>query len=77
MNKEIKLVPKVSTLPVVTTLDLDSNRVLQSALDAGVTSAVVMGYDKDGQFYFASSKADGGDVLWLIETAKLKLLGVA
>lgn len=30
----------------------------------------------EGQFYFASTYADGCDVLWLLEKAKLALLRV-
>lgn len=32
------------------------------------------GYDKDGNEFFSSTYADGGDVLWLIERMKLALL---
>lgn len=58
----------------VSRLDLPAERVLQSAIDAKIESAVVLGYDSDGEFYFASTKADGGEVMWLMEIAKKKLL---
>ncbi len=32
------------------------------------------GYRNDGEFYFASTKGEGGDVIWLMEIAKKKLL---
>lgn len=35
---------------------------------------VVLGYDPAGEEYFASSIADGADVIWLLERLKLKLL---
>lgn len=57
----------------VTRLDLDPERVLESARDQ-LTGVVIMGYTRDGSEYFASSYADGGDVLWLLERLKLKLL---
>lgn len=57
----------------ITKLDLDPDRVLDSA-KGKLDSAVVIGFDKDGDLYFASSKADGGDVLWLLEKAKKELL---
>ncbi len=60
----------------ITKLDIPANRVLEGAigtLDGGV---VVMGWDKDGELYFASSIADGGEVLWLLEKAKSELLAV-
>lgn len=67
---------KVVDLDCVTRLDLPSERVLQKAIDAAVQEVVVIGYDKDGEFYFASSKADGGDVLWLLEQAKKRLMEI-
>ena len=67
----------VAILPVITTLDVPTQRILQGALDSEMKAAVVIGYDKDGEFYFASSQADGADVLWLLELAKKKLFGAA
>lgn len=59
-----------------TTLDLPAERVLTKALEADLETAIVVGYDKDGSFYFASTTADGGNVVWLFEKAKLSLFGV-
>lgn len=70
----IELVPNVVVLPVITSLDIPTERVLQSALDAELQSCFVVGLDKDGEMYFASSMADGGDVLWWMEKAKAALL---
>jgi hypothetical protein len=36
----------------------------------------VLGYDAGGDEYFASSYADGGTVLWLMERLKKRLLQV-
>lgn len=58
----------------ITKLDLPADRVLGAALRENLTGAVIVGYDKDGEFYFSSSIADGGDVLWLMELAKKRLL---
>lgn len=63
----------VVDLPVITTLDLDPDRVLQKAIGR-MSRVVVIGIDKDGEEYFASSVADGGTVVWDMERAKLKLL---
>ena len=57
----------------ITTLDLDADHVLESAIGK-LNGVVVVGFDKDGQEYFASSYADGGEVLWLFERAKKRLL---
>lgn len=66
----------VLVLPVVTRLDIPAERTLNSALKAGLEGAVVVGRRADGTYYFASSLADGGDVLWLLEWAKMQLLHV-
>jgi len=60
----------------VTKLDLPVDRVLQAALDEDLDEVVIIGYTKDGNEYFKSSVADGGDVLWHLERAKKKLLEV-
>lgn len=57
----------------ITTLDIPADRVLETAIDK-LKSVVLIGYDNDGNEYFASSVADGGTVLWLIERCKLQLL---
>lgn len=67
---------KVVYLGCVTSLDLPADRVLDAAKERQLDGVVVMGYDKDGQEYFASSYADGGNVIWLMERLKLKLLTV-
>lgn len=53
------------------------SQVLLSADQADLKETVVIGFKKDekaDQFYFASSEADGGTVLWLLEMAKKRLL---
>lgn len=67
----------VVILPVVTRLDIPPERILKGALEADLTEVVVVGYDKDGNEYFAASMASGGDALWHLERAKLKLLKVS
>ena len=66
----------VVMLDVVTKLDVPPERILQEALKANPQSVVIIGYDSDGEEYFASSVADGGTVLWMLERAKNKLLAV-
>ena len=69
----MELVTNVVTLPVITTLDLDAERVLEGAINSTLQSCIVLGYDADGEFYFSSTMADGGEILWLLEMAKLNL----
>ena len=57
----------------ITSLDVPVSKVLNAA--TGLQSVVVIGYTSDGEEFFASSMADGGEVLWLIERLKLQLLG--
>ena len=60
----------------VTRVDLNPERVLDAAIDVGLTDAIVIGWDKEGELYFASSIAGGADVLWLLEKAKKELLDI-
>jgi hypothetical protein len=70
------LTAKILDFTGITSLDQDPERVLAKAAGQ-LLGVVVVGYDQDGDFYFASSYADGGEVLWLLEVAKKKLLEIA
>lgn len=61
----------------VTRLDTDPRQMLQRALDHGMAGVVIIGFDQNGDEYFASSFADGGDVVWHLERAKFKLMVIA
>lgn len=63
----------VVILPCTTKLDLSPERVLDAAKDQ-LETVVILGWDKDGKEYFASSCSDGADVVWLLERLKLQLL---
>lgn len=65
----------VVTFTGITKLDLPPDRILEAAVGQ-LESVVILGYDKEGKEYFASSLADGGDVLWLMEKLKKQLLEV-
>lgn len=60
----------------VTRLDLPPERIVRRALEADLSGVVVIGYTAEGAFYFASSYADGGEVVWLLEMAKSELLAL-
>lgn len=66
----------ITILRCVTRLDLPPDRILSAAIGT-LESVIVIGYDKDGEEYFASSYADGGDALWLLERCKMALLTTA
>ena len=58
----------------VSRLDIDPARILERAQSAGLKSVVVLGYDENGDEYFATSYADGGDMLWLLRRAEHVLM---
>ena len=70
----LKLAPNVTVLKTITILDTPTERVLNGALAQKLQSCFIVGTDENGELYFASSMADGGDVLWWMEQAKLVLL---
>ena len=65
---------KVIVLNNVTRLNLPVDRVLEAAKEQ-LEGVILIGYTKEGEEYFASTYADGGDVLCLIERFKKQLLG--
>ena len=67
---------KIIPLNNVTTLDLPVDRILENAKGEIQDGVVILGYDLEGEFYFASSIANGPEVLWLLESLKKKLLEV-
>lgn len=66
----------VVDLPVITKLNRLPERVLNAALESDLEDVVIIGYDKDGEFYFASSVADGAEANWLLDLAKKELLEI-
>lgn len=66
----------VVILPVVTTLDIPIERVLDGAKEAELKRVVVIGYKEGEEFYFSSSFSSGPEVVWLLEHAKKRLLEV-
>ena len=60
----------------VTRLSLDPDKVLSEAVGK-CTQVLVIGWEPDGSFYFASSEAGGPSVLWDLETAKKRLMEIA
>ena len=66
---------KIIPFTGITKLDMPPDRILEAAVGE-LEGVVIMGWDKDGKEYFASSYADGGTVLWLAERLKKMLLEV-
>lgn len=56
-----------------TRLDLPPDRVLEAATGE-LETVLVLGYDHEGNEYYAASTADGGTLVWLTERFKTKLV---
>lgn len=56
-----------------TCLDIPADRVLEAAVGV-LDSVVLVGYDKEGNEYVASSTSKLPDVLWMLERAKKMIL---
>ena len=63
----------VTPLKTYTTLDIDPDKILKAAIGE-VNPVLIVGEDKEGSLYMASSVADKGEILLLLERAKLFLL---
>ena len=64
----------VKHLPLITRHDVPVERVIAGAASANLKGVVIMGWTQEGEPFFASSYSDGGDVMWLIELLKKRLL---
>jgi hypothetical protein len=63
---------KVVESPIESRRDIE--RLLARMREAGLKDVVVIGFDKDGEFWTDITFADGPTVLWLMELAKAKVL---
>lgn len=64
----------LEVLNMITTQNISPDIVLLNCVGK-MKNIIVIGWDKDNYFYFASSQTDGGHVLLLMELAKKTLLG--
>lgn len=60
--------------PGTTTHALPVDRIASAADKAGLKLCIIVGVDKHGDLYFASSEGDVGMVLWQLERAKKRLM---
>lgn len=58
-----------------TRLAIPAERVLDEAMGARLTDVVILGYDANGDEYFATSMDDNSGILWLLERLKFQILG--
>jgi len=64
---------KIIPIGGVTKLDLPADRILEAA-KGKLEGVVLIGFDDDGEVYTASSYADGGTVMWLLEMCKQRMM---
>lgn len=67
---------KVFDFTGITKLDMDPDRILEKA-KGKLQGVIVIGFDNEGEFYGATSYADGGNAIWLLELCKKRILGWA
>ena len=64
---------KIIPFSGVTKLDMPPDVILEQA-KGQLEGVLIIGYDNEGGLYTASSYADGGTALWLLEQTKHRLL---
>lgn len=64
----------VIELSRATTAAIPPEKILQAALKAALTEAIVIGQRPDGTVYFAMSTAEVPSVNWLLDCAKRLLM---
>lgn len=57
----------------LTRADIEPDTILTNAVGE-LKEVVVIGTDKEGNQYFATSSSDGKNILWHLETAKFMLM---
>ncbi len=67
---------EIMRFPGITKLDTDPDLILREAIGK-MENVVVMGFDKDGNEYFAASYADGADALWHARRLEHALMKIA
>lgn len=63
----------VVQFPGATTVDLSAGAVLKMAMEEKLDMVVVMGWDKDGNEYLASTTSDARTIIFLADRVKWKM----
>lgn len=61
--------------PGNTLCDLDVNQVLDGAKDSDIDELIIIGRQKNGEYYFASTTSDACQMLWMCKKLEQELLG--
>ena len=59
-----------------TRIDSDPDQILSAAVGK-LAEVVIVGYEPDGSFYFASTRSSGPETLWLLAQAQRRLLEIS
>lgn len=66
---------KIIPIGGITRLDLEPDVILEN-LKGKLQGFVLCGYTKEGEEFFSSTYADGGDALWLMKRCEKALLSI-
>jgi hypothetical protein len=61
--------------PIISRIDTDADSVLRDTIGK-LDEVIIVGYDKNGNEFYASNVADGTNALWHLQRATYNLLGV-
>lgn len=64
----------VTEFPGETRLRTPVPKLLATAAGAQLEDVVIVGWRENGEMYFASSQANGAEVLWLLRQAEHELI---
>lgn len=68
---------KVAQFTGSSRLDTSPDRIFEMSKEVGPTDVVVVGWDRNGDFFFRASMADGAEANMLLDIAKAELLARA
>lgn len=66
----------IREFPGTTRLTTPVPKILAAAAGKKLTDVIVIGWTDEGDFYFASSDANGAEVNWMLDIAKRELIGM-
>ena len=65
---------EIHTFTGTTILDMPAEKVLTAAVEADLSTCVVLGYDPEDFLYIAATTSNKAEILYLLEQAKMFIL---
>lgn len=59
---------------ITTTVPMSADKILQAAIGRGLDDTLIIGWDANGDLYFAGTTSKVPEVLYLLEAAKFALM---